>query len=145
MKKEQFVLFAAVGCLFALVGFLFWQWVFIRFWLYRSQNRNLNPADYKARVLTAEEYKQLINADVREVRIGNGSQTIIKGEDPDWETKAKSRYKSVYNGKYYVEVTTKGTAHILDQWYSTLVPAAIFSLGALLLLAVYHLKGKSKE
>lgn len=145
MKRQQLVLFVAVGCLLALVVFLFWQLVFMRFWLYHSQNRKLNPADYEVRVLTAEEYRQLINPEVREVPIGNGSQTMVKGGDPDWEARAKSRYKSVYDGKYYVEITTKGTAHVLDHWYGTFVPAAIFSLGALLFLAVYHRRDKAKE
>jgi hypothetical protein len=145
VKKQQLVLFAAVGCLFALVVFLFWQLVFMRFWLYHSQNRKLNPADYEVRLLTAEEYEQLVDPNVRQVRVANGSQTMIKAADRDWQAKAKSRYKPVYNGKYYVEVTTKGTAHVLDHWYGTFVPAAIFSLGALLFLGVYHRREKGKE
>jgi len=145
MKKERFALFAT-GCLLALVVSLFWQWLSMRLWLYHSQNRNLNPADYEVCVLTADEYQQLINPDVREVRIGNGSQTIIKAGDQDWEAKAKSRYKSVYNGKYYVQITTKGTAHFLVYWVrGTGIPAATLSLGALLFLMVYHVKGKTDK
>lgn len=145
MKKERFVLFAT-GCLLALVISLFWRWASMQFWLYHSQNRNLNPADYKAMVLTPNEYEQLINPDVREVRIGNGSITMIKAGDQDWEEKAKSRYKSVYNGKYYVEVTTKGTAHLLDYCVRSMgIPAVIFSLGGLLFLMVYHVKGKTDK
>ncbi len=145
MKKERFVLFAS-WCILVLVIFLFWRWVSIRFWLYHSQNRQLNPADYEARVLTPNEYEQLINPDVREVRIGNGSETMIKAGDQDWEAKAKSRYKSVYNGKYYVQITTKGTAHFLVDWVrGTGIPAATFSLGALLFLMVYHVKGKTDK
>ena len=145
MKKEQILVFGATGCLVALVLFLFWQWVFMRFWLYRSQNRNLNPADYEVRVLTAEEYEQLVDPNVRQVRVANGSQTMGKTADPDWEAKAKSRYKSVYNGKYHVEVRTKGTAHALVYCYQILVPAVIFSLGAFLLLGAYHLMKKAQE
>lgn len=146
MKKERFVLFAT-GCLLPLVIFLFWQWASMRFWLYHSQNRHLNPADYEARVLTPNEYEQLINPEVLgEVRIGNGSQVMIKTGDQDWEAKAKSRYKSVYNGKYYVQVITKGTAHFLVYWVrGTGIPAAIFSLGGLLFLMVYHVKGKTEK
>ncbi len=139
MKKERFVLFATV-CLFILVISLFWQWVFMRFWLYHSQNRVLNPADYEARVLTPSEYEQMLNPEVREVRIANGSQTIIKAEEQDWEAKVKPRYKSVHNGKYYVEVTTKGTAHALVHWYGTFAPVAIFSLGGLLFLIFHRVK-----
>jgi len=139
MKKERFVLFATV-CLFILVIFLFWQWVFMRFWLYDSQNRVLNPADYEARVLTPSEYEQMLNPEVREVRIANGSQTIIKAEEQDWEAKVKPRYKSVHSGKYYVEVTTKGTAHALVHWYGTFAPVAIFSLGGLLFLILHRVK-----
>lgn len=145
MKKERIVLFGATVCLLALVLTLFWQWVFTRFWLYHSQNRNLGPEDYEVRVLTSSEYEQLVNPDVRQVDVANGSQTMIKADDLDWEAKAKSRYKAVYNGKYYVEVTTKGTAHALAYWYGTFVPAAIFSLGALLFLAVYHLEKRTEE
>jgi len=145
MKKERFVIFATC-CLIVLVISLFWQWLSMRFWLYHSQNRNLNPADYEVRVLTPDEYEQLINPEVREVRIGNGSITMIKTGDQDWEAKAKSRYKSVYNGKYYVQITTKGTAHFLVYWVrGTGIPAATFSLGALLLLMVYHVKGKTDK
>jgi len=145
MRKEQFLVLGATGCLVALVLLLFWQWVFMRFWLYRSQNRNLSPADYEVRVLTAEEYEQLVDPNVREVRVANGSQTMIKAGDADWEAKAKSRYKSVYNGKYHVEVTTKGTAHALDYCYQIFVPAVIFSLGAFLFLGAYHLMKKAQE
>ena len=142
MRKEQFLLLGAIGC---LVAFLFWQWVFMRFWLYRSQNRNLSPADYEVRVLTAEEYEQLVDPNVREVRVANGSQIMGKAGKPDWEAKAKSRYKSVYNGKYHVEVTTKGTAHVLGYYYQVLVPTVMFSLGALLFIGVYHLVKKARE
>jgi hypothetical protein len=145
MGRERFVMFGATGCLVALVVLLFWQWVFMRFWLYRSQNRNLNPADYEVRVLTGEEYEQLLDPNVRQVRIANGSRTIGKAGDPDWEEKAKSRYKSVYNGKYHVQVTTKGTAHALGYCYDILVPSVIFSLGGLLFIVVYHLMKKVKE
>ena len=145
MGRERFVMFGAIGCLVALVLFLFWQWVFMRFWLYRSQNRNLNPADYEVRVLTGEEYEQLLDPNVRQVRIANGSRTIGKAGDPDWEAKAKSRYKSVYNGKYHVQVTTKGTAHALGYCYDILVPSVIFSLGGLLFIVVYHLMKKVQQ
>jgi hypothetical protein len=145
MGRERFVMFGATGCLVALVVLLFWQWVFMRFWLYRSQNRNLNPADYEVRVLTGEEYEQLLDPNVRQVRIANGSRTVGKAGDPDWEAKAKSRYKSVYNGKYHVQVTTKGTAHALGYCYDILVPSVIFSLGGLLFIVVYHLMKKVQQ
>jgi len=145
MRKEQFLVLGATGCLVALVLLLFWQWVFMRFWLYRSQNRNLSPADYEVRVLTPDEYEQLVNPDVRQVRVASGSEIMIKAGDPDWEAKAKSRCKSVYNGKYYVEVTTKGTAHALGYCYQIFVPAVIFSLGAFLFLGAYHLMKKARE
>jgi hypothetical protein len=145
MRKEQFIVFGTTGCLLALVLLLFWQWFFMRFWLYHSQNRNLNPADYEVRVLTAEEYEHLIDPNVQQVRVANGSQTMIKTANPDWEAKAKSRYKPVYNGKYYVEVTTKGTAHALGYCYQILVPAAVFSLGALLFIALHHRMKKKHE
>ena len=144
MKKERFVIFATL-CLIVLVIFLFQDWASMRFWLYHSQNRNLKPVDYNVTVLTHDEYERLINPDVRQVHIGNGTQTFIKADDPDWEVKAKSRYKSVYDGKYYVEVITRGTAHALIHWYGTFVPAVIFSLGALLFLTVYHVKEKTAK
>ena len=139
MKKERFLIFA-IGCLLALVALLLGQWASMQFWLYHSQNRVLNPADYEARVLTPSEYEQMLNPEVREVRIANGSQTIIKAEEQDWEAKVKPRYKSVHNGKYYVEVTTKGTAHALVHWYGTFAPVAIFSLGGLLFLILHRVK-----
>jgi len=139
MKKERFLIFA-IGCLLALVALLLGQWASMQFWLYHSQNRVLNPADYEARVLTPSEYEQMLNPEVREVRIANGSQTIIKAEEQDWEAKVKPRYKSVHSGKYYVEVTTKGTAHALVHWYGTFAPVAIFSLGGLLFLILHRVK-----
>jgi hypothetical protein len=145
MRKEQFIVFGTTGCLLALVLLLFWQLVFMRFWLYHSQNRNLNPADYEVRVLTADEYEQLVDPNVRQVLVANGSQTMIKTADTDWEAKAKSRYKSEYNGKYYVEVTTKGTAHALPYCYQIIVTAAVFSLGALLFIALHHRMKKAQE
>ena len=139
MKKERFLIFA-IGCLLALMALLLGQWASMQFWLYHSQNRVLNPADYEARVLTPSEYEQMLNPKVREVRIANGSQTIIKAEEQDWEAKVKPRYKSVHSGKYYVEVTTKGTAHALVHWYGTFAPVAIFSLGGLLFLILHRVK-----
>jgi hypothetical protein len=144
MSKERFVMFGATGCLVALVLLLFWQWVFTRFWLYHSQNRNLNPDDYDVLVLTSSEYEQFVNPEVRQVSFANASQRFVKAADRDWEDKAESRYKSVYDGKYYVEVTTKGTAHVLVHWYGSFVPAAVFSVAALLLLIVYHQKERTQ-
>ena len=84
MKKEKFV-FLAIGCLLTLLIFLFCEWIFMRFWLYHSQNRNLKPVDCDVMVLTHDEYEQLINPDVRQMHIGNGSQTFFKANAPDWE------------------------------------------------------------
>ena len=142
MKKERFLILA-IGSLFALVALLFSQWVFMRFWLYHSQNRNLNAADYEVRVFTPNEYEQMLNPDVRQVRRADGVVLLVKAEDPGWEAKAKSRVKPLYEGKYYVEVTTKGTAHALVYWYGTFLPAVIFSLGALVFLIIYRVKEKT--
>jgi len=144
MKREQLV-FGAMVCMFALLVFLLWQLAFMRLWLYHSQNRNLRPADYAVRLLTANEYEQLMDPNVREVDVADGPQTIVKIGEADWEARAKSRYKSAYNGKYYVEVTTKGAAHAMWYLYDIFVPAVIFSLGALLFLVAYHSVGKKRE
>ena len=141
MKKERF-LFLAIVCLVLLVISLFWQWVFMRFWLYHSQNRNLNPADYEVRIFTPKEYEQMLNPDVRQVRRADGSVLLVKSEEPGWEAKAKSRLKPSPQGQYYVEVTTKGTAHALFDWYGTFISAAIFSLGALVFLIIYRVGKK---
>ena len=143
MRKERFLL-AATVCLFILVLYLSWQAFFMRFWLYQTQNRNLSPDHYDVLVLTSSEYEQFVNPEVRRVSFANGSQTFVKAADPNWEAKAKSRYKPVYDGKYYVEVTTKGTAHVWVHWYGSFVPAAAFSVAALLLLIVYHHKERTQ-
>lgn len=142
MKKERFLILA-IGSLFALVALLFSQWVFMRFWLYHSQNRNLNAADYEVRVFTPNEYEQMLNPEVRQVRRADGVVLLVKAEYPGWEAKVKSRVKPIYEGKYYIEVTTKGTAHALVHWYGTFLPAVIFSFGALVFLIIYRAKEKT--
>ncbi len=120
-----------------LLTSLFWQWFFNQFWLYDSQNRNLNPKHYEAEVLTTEEFSRLSDPEVATITLDDGNRQFTQVPADDWEKAGIPKFKSVYDGRYFVRVTTKGTAHTLWDWYPTFVSAVCFNLMILTALLVY--------
>jgi len=136
-QRAVFPLYLAVVFNVVLLTSLFWQWFFNQFWLYDSQNRNLQPQHYEAEVLTKEEFMRLSDPEVATITLDDGNRQFTEAPADDWEKANIPKFKSVYDGRYFVRVTTKGTAHTLRDWYPTFVIAVCFNLMILAALLVY--------
>jgi hypothetical protein len=75
-----------------------------------AQYRSLDPQHYIVQVVTAADYGNLADPANREVRLSDG-HTIQK--EPIWDETVLPKYKPTDDGRFYVLVTTKGTAHML--------------------------------
>jgi hypothetical protein len=51
-----------------------------------------------------------------------------RNKAPAWQTMAVPKFKPVQSGKYYVLVTTTGTAHLLGRWQADFVPILVIAL-----------------
>jgi len=99
------------------------QFCFLRFWHYDKQYRFLHPNHYNANLVTKTDFSQLSDPNVRTIDLSNGSQ-FIKADRPEWEKEMTPYYKSIENSDYLIKVTTKGTAHVIRDCFST----AFFSI-----------------
>jgi hypothetical protein len=143
MTEKQRLLFPtliALTMLFVLLGQLVTQWVLFRYHLYDSQPLDLNPEHYQATILTAQEFAQLADPNTRTVVLAAGEVTLSKPDLADWENRHLLAYQSVYNGRYHVKLTTKGTAHILPYFSSFLPQIFFFGLAAFLVLLIQAVK-----
>ena len=87
------------------------QWVMMAFVHRDAQYRLLAPEHYKVQVLTPADYHLLADPSNRDVVLSDGT-TLHKA--PVWDKIALPNYKPTDDGKFYVLVTTKGTAHLLS-------------------------------
>lgn len=108
------------GVLVASLVWLAINTVFVCFIHYDSQNRILSPMHYDVRILTRNEYKELVSPESTHIVTSNGS-TIIKSDS--WDL--MKSYKAVEDGSRYVQVVTKGTAHLVSFWLTTAMPMII--------------------
>ncbi len=90
---------------------VFWLWAFARFLHRDAQSRSLAPEHYDVQVVTAADYRRLADPAVRVVKFDDGT-TLEKA--PVWERIVLPNFKPTDEGKFYVLVTTKGTAHFLS-------------------------------
>ena len=105
MKRQQERFYHMLP-LVIFVMICFWTvstWVFARFVHYHAQYRVLKPPHYTAKVEP----------------VATASQVI--GESGD--------YQKSENEKFYVRVTTLGTAHHVERTTSDVLPIFVFSLG----------------
>lgn len=86
------------------------SWVMVRFVHRDAQYRSLAPEHYNVEVLTAADYRCLADPSNRDVTLSDG-RTIQKA--PIWDEVVLPNYKPTADGRCYVRVTTKGTAHLL--------------------------------
>ena len=105
-------------CLFVFMCIII-QTVFMRFVLYDSQYRLLNPEYYNVKVITEEDHKKLSNPENISLMLSSGT-TLTKGDT--WDSRVLPNFKPVNNGSQYVLVTLRGTAPFMDQWYSGVLP-----------------------
>ncbi len=141
-EKQRFMFptLIALTMLFVLLGQLVTQWVMFRYQLYDSQPLDLDPEHYQATILTAQEFAQLSDPNTRTVVLAAGEVTLSKLDLADWESRHLRAYQSVYDGLYYVKLTTKGTAHILPYFWSFFPQIFFFGLAAFLVLAIQAVK-----
>ncbi len=118
-----------------LLGQSLGTWILIRFALKDAQNRILKPEHYDVQVVTAEEYGELSDPEVRSVTLADGS-TIIKAAA--WDDNVSAGYKPTATDQY-VLVTTKGTAHVIAYLEPYLVMFS-FLAGCGFLASVWNLK-----
>lgn len=109
--------------------------IFVCFVHHDSQNKVLSPKDYDIQILTASDYEKVISPEKTSITTFDGS--IISKSD-QWNMEDK--YKSIQNGSQYVLITTKGTAHLIDFWLSTIIPVISF----LILLTIIALWPQAK-
>ncbi len=94
-QRAVFPLYLAVVFNVVLLTSLFWQWFFNQFWLYDSQNRNLNPQHYEAEVLTKEEFSRLSDLEVATITHDDVNREFTKAAGNDWQ---KGQYPEIQIG-----------------------------------------------
>lgn len=139
-QRFMFPILIALTMLFVLLGQLVTQWYMFRYRFYDSQNLVLNPQHYQATILTADEFAQLTDPNTRTVVLAAGEVTLSKSDLADRESHNLRAYQSVYDGRYYLKLTTKGTAHILPYFWSFLPQIFFFGLAAFLVLLIQAVK-----
>ncbi len=139
-QRGMFPILIALTMIFVLLGQLVTQWYMFRYRLYDSQNLVLNPQHYQATILTADEFAQLADPNTRTVVLAAGEVTLSKPDLADWERHNLPAYQSVYDGRYYLKLTTKGTAHILPYFWSFFPQIFFFGLAAFLVLLIQAVK-----
>ena len=119
---------AAVFCvlLMAVLG----CWHSLQFVHWDAQYRSMDPQHYIVEVVTATDYHNLADPANREVKLSNG-HTIQKA--PIWEETILPKYKPTDDGRFYVLVTTKGTAHVLPYVSGYLFMFGFFAVCGLVL------------
>jgi len=120
MKRQQERFYQMLP-LVILAMICFWTlstWIFARFVHYHAQYRVLQPAHYTAKVEP----------------VATASRAI--GESGD--------YQRSEDEKFYVRVTTLGTAHHVERTTTDLLPIFLFSLGGLVSSLWIQRKRKSQ-
>jgi hypothetical protein len=116
--------------------------VFMRFVLYDSQNRYLDPAHYDVEVVTQEDYGLLADAEKKTVEL-SGGRMVIKRDG--WGPDMVAHYKSVDDGAKYVAVRLRGTAAFVQQWYSFGFPLLCMCIVGIFYGVRYNRQQKQEE
>ncbi len=123
-QRKRVCQFVCVGaCGFACI-WLVSNWCLVRFALYHSQNRWLQPDDYDVQVLTTEDYRHMSDPNQRTVALSSGA-VVRKGKN--WESGVLLNYKPVNEGSLYTLVTLKGTAPFVPQLEGVIIPVFLVS------------------
>ena len=99
-----------------------WDAVLMRYVHYHSQNRSLQPGDYDIQVVTAEEYRGLSDSEQATVQLSDGS---VLTKAVVWDS---STFTPVRDGTLFAQVTTKGTAHLLEQALPKTICVLVFGI-----------------
>lgn len=122
LSKSQFRARLPWAIFMVIVMLSGWDVVFMRFVLYHSQNRSLKPDDYDIQVVTAEDYQSLSDPTQTTVHLSDGT---VLTKAVAWDS---TTFTPVRNGTLFAKVTTKGTAHILDQALPKTILTLIFGI-----------------
>ena len=117
------------------------QFAFSRFLHYDKQYRFLHPDHYNAELVTKADFDQIADPNMRTIALSNGSQ-FTKAR-PEWEKEMIPYYKAMDNDKFYIKITTKGTAHVLRDCFSTAFGAIIMNL-FIVVICIKHLSKSGK-
>jgi hypothetical protein len=126
-----FVLFLQIVC----------SWGFMRFVHVRAQNQFLAPEYYDVEVVTGEDFRHLSDPAQREVTLSDGTR-IMKAAV--WEEFVLKNYKAAADGKFYVLVMTKGTAHVLPYVEPNFILIGFFTFCGLA-VSLWNLRSIRKE
>ena len=106
--------------------------VFVQFVYYHAHNTVLSPDDYTFDLATKEDYAKLSDPAVREFAYADGRYMVKAAA---WDELHMARYyvPSV-DGRFYVQVTAKGTAPFVRHWTDSMalvlmcaIPALVFN------------------
>jgi len=115
------------------------SWIMMQFIYRDAQYRLMDPQHYIVQVVTAADYHNLANPANRKVCLSDG-HTIHKA--PIWDDVVLPKYKPTDDGRFYVLVTTKGTAHVFPY-----VAGDLFLFGIVaawgLLISLWNLRQKT--
>ena len=116
---------------------IFWSWIFVQFVHYHSQYTPLSPNDYVFELATKEDMKKLSDPSVMEIKLADG-RNFVKA--PGWhELHMHQYYTPSTDGQWYVQVTTKGTAHFARRWTENILFVLMAALPALV-LSIWNLR-----
>ena len=117
-----------------LLGFLvviclqfFLSWIFVRFFHYKAQYRNLPKGSFTVEVITEADYQLLADRTLDKVELSNG--TTIVHRSPEFYDLMLPNY--VRSGDRYVLVTSLGTSLFYDRWLTDFLPLFFLSCIAL--------------
>jgi len=138
LTKQQFLARLPRAAFIVIVFVAVWDIAFTSHVLYHSQNRHLKPKDYDIRVVSAEDYRALSDPSQITVQLEDGS---VLTKAAAWDS---SDFKPIEDGARFVEVTTKGTAHLLDYTLPKLIHYLFLGLvGLALTWQQAHRAGKA--
>jgi hypothetical protein len=130
-RKELFVPSLVATFNMLVVVNIFWAWVFVQFVHYDSQYTPLSPKDYVFELVTKKDMEKLSDSSVGASTLSDGRYFV---KAPGWhELNMPQYYAPSADGQWYVQVTTKGTAHFARRWTENVLFVLMAALPALVL------------
>jgi hypothetical protein len=117
-------------------------WIFVQFVHFHAQYTPLTPNDYVFELATKEDLAKLSDPSVTESTLSNGRHFV---KAPGWhELNMPQYYARSSDGQWYVQVTTKGTAHFARRWTENILFVLMAALPAMA-LSIWNLRGISRK
>jgi hypothetical protein len=121
---------------------LFWAWIFVQFVHFHSQYTPLAPNDYLFELVTKEDLEKLSDPSVTDFTLADGRYGV---KAPAWhELNMPQYYARSADGRWYVQVTTKGTAHFARRWTENILFVLMAALPAMV-LSIWNLRGIGRK